>query len=181
MNKKWILSNPHRTSAGESLNIAAELENMMLELKERRVINDTVCTDIFTILYSDEQIEIPDEEKRIIAEEQTREQENRRAIKQQARHIATCKPEDLPSDICGTCRKTIKDMEQAVRCSNLNCQTVTVYYHAQCSGLNTFGRQSVIGTSSAHSIAAFKNQFFQDRREWKCSGCRIDKGKAPAV
>ena len=52
MNKKWILFNPHQDSAGGPLNIAAELENMMLELKERRVINDTVCTNIFTILYS---------------------------------------------------------------------------------------------------------------------------------
>lgn len=181
MNKKWIRSSQHQGPNGERLDFAAELENMMLELKERGVINDAVCTDIFTILYGDEDVELLDEEKRMVTEDQMQELENRKAVKQQAKHFVLCKLEELPSDICGACRKTIKNLEKAVRCSNLGCETVAVYYHAKCAGLDTLDGQLASGNSSTHTIAALTNQFLQRRREWKCEKCRIDKGKGPAA
>lgn len=174
MEKKWILREDDPSTRLESI---SALMDMMSELKDMKVINEAVCTDVMTMLYTDE-LEIPVEEKKEIEEETRHVAKRNENIEQRKKSIKQRGSFGPPSTTCAKCRGTItRDGQRAVRCCSLQCSTPNVWYHAKCAGLSIDGNGEGIGSSRAFII----NQFMKTRSTWKCDRCTKGKAKEKVV
>lgn len=187
MEKKWILRETKHWDDQDAF-LQAQMESvlaltdMMEELKNMKVINENVCSDILTMLYNEEDLRIPVEEQRLI-EAQTndvlkRKEEIRRHVPVHRNDIPVA--ERLPSDVCVECRLPIGyGNQRAVRCSDLKCSMPNVWYHAKCAGLLV--KSSARARDFDSTQAAVLNDFMKTRSIWKCDRCTNIKGKEKAV
>lgn len=193
--KRWLLQTGQTTDHEPADNSTARLTALMQlmdELKEKRVIDDAVCAGVLTILYSDQDLIVPEEEKAEIEEQQRQEQQRKQDIQHRAELIngmtsstkqhdrkgkskltsaIQAKPTFVPTDICAECRNPIQHQNRrAVRCSAKDCTRPNTWYHAKCAGLS-------LPTSEAEDSSLAKQQvnllsaFMKERLSWKCGAC----------
>jgi len=190
----WILQtgqNPDREQADDSAARITALMQLMDELKEKRVINDAVCADVLTMLYSDHDLAIPEEEKAQIEEETRQAQQRKHDIQNgielvntvaQAKYhhdpkgkTTTTKPgaksAPIPADICAKCHNPFQHQKRrAVRCSALDCIQPNTWYHAKCAGLTLPTAEST-DDSFAKQRVQLESTFMKERLSWRCPSC----------
>ena len=200
MEKAWILQTGQAPAHGHSVDPAARvtaLMQLMDELKDKRVIDGAVCADVLTILYSDQDLTVPEEEKAEIQEQQRREQQREREIQQRTelvngmaltskQHdhkdkgkgkgkstmIVEAGPVSVPTNICAKCRNPIQHQNRrALRCSARTCSQANIWYHAKCAGLTLPGSEPGDGSLAKQQQVQLVSVFMKERLSWKCPSC----------
>lgn len=186
--KKWLLREDLKDDPMVYMNAQMEsidaLTEMMDELKNMRTINEAVCSDVMTMLFNDDELEVPAEEQKEIETQTADLSMRKKKIRQYKKSTKQHGSLGPSSSICADCRLPIgHDKQRAVRCCNLRCNTPNVWYHAKCAGLSLGG--SGFSNSAASTQAMVVNDFMKTRSTWKCNRCmqgeEKGKGKDKAV
>lgn len=193
--KAWILQTnqgPDHEQADDSMAKVTALLQLMEELKEKRVINTAVCADVLTVLYSDQEPAIPEEEKAQIEEGNRQAQQRKHEIQNgieiaehhhdpKGKSTVVPSPASFPADICAKCHHPFQyQKRRAVRCSALDCPRPNTWYHAKCAGLTlptateTDAEIAMGGSFAKHGVQ-LERAFMKERLSWKCPSCAKTK------
>jgi len=209
MEKKWLLQPERDLYNADEASIArmTAFIQLMDELKDKRVIDESVCANVLSLLYSGEDIPIPDEENAEIERQDAQERRAREDVQYRTDLIngtvkigqlygnaynqnhngkdkitepllGTSKTSLVPPDTCATCLNAIAHQNRrAVRCSAVDCPRPNTWYHARCAGL-TLPVVEEADESLAKQQVMLEGAFMKERLGWKCTDC---KGKEAGV
>lgn len=151
------------------------MQELMLELVARKIINQQVCNDVIVMLESpDAEIDLPMEEKIELQQDHaalypSRVANEEERLVQRLRVTQSTKPVDS----CASCREPLgHDNHRALRCSNIACKQSGNWYHAKCVGFELVDqhRGPVVGRSA--SVPSLTKDFMMRRQNWRCLLCR---------
>lgn len=183
MEKRWLMheelkNDPIAYFEAQTQSLAA-LTEMMDELKNMRVINENVCTDVLTMLYDEEDLKIPTEEQTEMATQAEEILARRDKIRLHQKSTKRHSFSGTLADVCVECRLKIHHgNKRAVRCCDLRCSTPNAWYHAKCAGLS-IGDTSATGAETSQAVVT--QHFMKTRQIWKCKSCTKGKEKETMV